>query len=1069
MEPGWTAGGLLRASRARAGLTQRQLAERSGVSIRTVRGLENNTVGRPQAASLHRLAVVLGLDPARLAAPPGEAAAESDTGPLRVDVLGPLAVRRGQQTITLASPLHRTLLGLLAIQPQRDVAIDEIIDTLWEAAPPRTCRELVHTYSGAVRRLLSAPGTGPVLVRGTQGYRLLLDTGQSDAADFGSLLTRAGQAAAEHAVLSAWQLYTEALACWRGPLLAGVGPWPQRQPAAIALTGQRTSAALAWADLGLRLARYRELIPALGALGASQPLHEGLAARLMLALAGAGQQAEALAVYDRLRDRLAAELGIDPGSELRSAQLRVLRGQLPEPVVTVAAATPPPAQLPTDCAEFTGRAAELAALDRLLTADPAARAAPVVVLTGMGGVGKTALAVRWARREQARYPDGQLYADLRGHGVTGPVRPLQVLAGFLAALGERTERIPDDEGQAAALLRTRLAGRRILILLDNALDAEQVRPLLPAAPGSAAIVTARSRLTGLVARDGAGLLAVRPLPAHDASALLASVLGDRGSAEPPETLAELAGLCAHLPLALRIAAANLAARPDYRLADYAAKLAAGDRLTGLAIAEDPQTAVRSTFELSCDALKPEHRRMFRLAGLVPGGTLTPADAAALADITPGLAESLLDLLSVRSLVDEYTPGRYRLHDLLRLYAAELAAAEETTADRVAALDRLARATLAALRRAAALLYPHLLHLPDEEDAEPAGSSPTLADSQAALAWLDAEQANVVALIVRLGETGRHALAWRLADRLTGYLHLRMKTVDGLTAARAARHAAIAVGDPAAMANAELQLGMLDDALSRHEEAARHFAAAARIARQAGWTACEATALNNLARAHWTAGRASQTIEYLNAALDLHRRSGRMAGEAVTLANLATARLELARSAEADGDHASARLDRHEAVRQLGTALEMHETLGDRRNEADTRRVLAEAHRDLGQIGPAADYVRQALQLAQEAADLRFEAASRNTLATIQARLGERDSCLAGHRRAQDLARQAGDSRQQADILVDLAGSLILLGRPREALLAVQDATAIAGKIGSPLIRRRCEYLLAALTRQHPGR
>jgi tetratricopeptide (TPR) repeat protein len=264
-----------------------------------------------------------------------------------------------------------------------------------------------------------------------------------------------------------------------------------------------------------------------------------------------------------------------------------------------------------------------------------------------------------------------------------------------------------------------------------------------------------------------------------------------------------------------------------------------------------------------------------------------------------------------------------------------------------------------------------------------------------------------------------------------------------------------------MASAELQLGMLDDVLSRHEEAARHFAGAARLAGQAGWTAGQATALNNLARARWTAGHASETIDRLTEALDLHRRSGRTAGEAVTLANLAVARLELARSADAASDRVAAGRDRQEALRQLATALRMHEALGDRRNEADTRRVLAEAHRDLGQPETAATYAREAVRLALESADLRFEAAARSTLATILVTLGEADAGLAEHRRARDLARQAGDPRQQADILVDLAGSLVRLDRPQEALLAVQDASAIADKIGSALVQRRCERLLAA--------
>jgi DNA-binding SARP family transcriptional activator/tetratricopeptide (TPR) repeat protein/DNA-binding XRE family transcriptional regulator len=1067
--------GLLRESRVRAGLTQHELAERAGVSVRTVRALENGAVARPQAASLRRLAAALDVDLAALL--PGSAA---DAGPadtlVRIDVLGALVVRRGAAAITVASPMLRKLLCLLAIQPGYEVGFEEIIDTLWEGQPPRTCRQLVHTYVAGLRRLLDDGTRDSVLPRTAQGYRLVLDAGQSDAAEFGELVTRAGRAGADGAALSAWQLYAEAVSCWRGPLLAGAGAWVQVHPAAIALTGRRTAAVLAWAELGLSLGKYSPLVPALRTLAVEQPLHEGVAARLMLALAGAGQQAEALAVYTDLRDRLSGELGVDPGPEISSAHLRVLRGQLPGAGLTAGASpqvSEPPAQLPMDCAGFTGRAGELQALDRVLVAG----GAPVAVITGMGGVGKTALAVRWAWRHRSRYPDGQLYADLRGHAITGPARPLGVLTGFLAALGESAERIPEDEGQAAALLRTRLEGKRILLLLDNALDAQQVRPLLPAAPGCAAIVTTRDRMTGLIARDGAVAVVVRPLPDAEAAALLVASMGERGDREPPAVVAELAGLCAHLPLALRIAAANLAARPSYRLADYVAALASGDRLAGLAVPEDEQAAVRSAFELSCDTLKPELRRMFRLAGLAPGPDLTVPAVAALAGIAASAAQSLLDRLVARNLVDEYAHGRYRLHDLLRLYAAELAGAEESAADRDAAIDRLAAHALAAVRSASELLYPHLLHLPDSggpdsggpdsggEDradggAEPAWGAPGFAAADAALAWLNAERANLVAVVVLLARHGRAEVALRLSDRLAGYFYMSSNSVDWLVAATAARQA-VSDDDPIAVACAELHLGMLRFMQSRYEDAAGHYAACTDQARRAGWVAGEAVALNNRASAYWHLGQAAETIELLTEALDAHRRTGRRAGEAVTIANIAAARLQLARSADAVTQAAAISEQRHEALRLLGQARDIHQALHDQRNEAETCRRIAEAYRDLGDLQQAAAHARQAITLAREVAVQRFEISARSTLATVLVRLGEPEQSLAEHTLARDLAAKAADPAQQAEVLMDLAESMAWLGRLEEALIIAQDVSAAADHFRIPLLQRRAEQAIAA--------
>jgi tetratricopeptide (TPR) repeat protein len=544
-------------------------------------------------------------------------------------------------------------------------------------------------------------------------------------------------------------------------------------------------------------------------------------------------------------------------------------------------------------------------------------------------------------------------------------------------------------------------------------------------------------------------------------------MGERGDGEPPTVVAELAGLCAHLPLALRIAAANLATRPSYRLADYVAALTSGDRLTGLAVSEDEQAAVRSAFELSCDTLKPELRRLFRLAGLAPGPDLTAPAVAALAGTTTIQAESLLDRLAARNLIDEYAHGRYRLHDLLRLYAAELAAAEESAADQDAAIDRLAAHAMAAVRSASEMLYPHLLHLPDStgpDSSGPDSSEAEFADAAVALAWLNAERANLVALVALLAQLGRAESALRISDRLTGYFHMTSNSVDWLVVVTAARRA-VSDDVPIYVACAEMQLGMLRSVQSRYEAAAGHLADSVGQARRAGWVAGEAVALNNQAIACWKLGRAAETIELLTEALDAHRRSGRAVGEAVTIANIAAARLELARSADAAAGQAAAGATaadehRHEALRLLGQARDMHQVLNDQRNEAETCRRIAEAYRDLDDLEPAASHARQAITLARQAAVQRFEISARSTLATILLRLGENEQALAEHTLARDLAAKAGDPAQQAEVLMDLAETMARLGRLEEALLIAQDVSAAADHLRMPLLRCRAKDVIA---------
>jgi DNA-binding SARP family transcriptional activator/tetratricopeptide (TPR) repeat protein len=1105
-------GAWLRRLRTSAGLTQAQLAAQARVGVRTVRDLERGA--RPRAASLHRLAGAFGLDAAQLdtlvrAAERGDrprprdgraavretaadTAEDENEAQLRVDVLGPLRVRHGQSPVAIPSAMQRTLLGLLAVQPDRVVGGEEIIDALWGIDPPRTCRELVRTHASGLRRLLAAPGTPAAaapLRREQTGYRLRLGPHGSDAARFEDSAARARRAASAGAAQSAWQLYGEALGCWRGPLLAGEGPWRLHHPAVVALTALRSAAAMEWADIGLGLGSYSRTAQTLQPLCAEEPLHEGLAARLMLAWAGEGRQAAALALYGDMRTRLDVGLGVKPGPELREAHLRVLHGRLPlvtRPVGNGRVSAPtedgaaavkapssavadvravlavPPAQLPADIVGFTGRTAALRVLDTLL-APAGLGAAPIAVLTGMGGVGKSALAVRWARAGRARFPDGQLFADLRGDGVGRPARPLEVLAGFLGGLGVAPEQVPVREDQASALLRSLLDGRRVLVLLDNAASVEQVRPLLAASPGCATLVTSRVRLGGLVARDGAGLLPVEPLSAAESADLLAQAIGGARARAEREAVAEIARLCAHLPLALRIAAANLAIRPTHRVADHVARLAAGGRLDALAIEGDPQTAVRAAFELSCAALDPRELRVFRLTGLAPGPDVTAEQAAAFAGLAPAEAGACLARLADRNLLTEHALGRFRAHDLVRLYAIELVEGAEDAPSRAAAQERLTAYYLAGTQRASRLLYPHLLSVPDVPGEEPLpgaraedGIGPVFEHRQAALDWLDTERSGLIAMIVQLADTLATRPALALAERLNGYFVLRADRVYWPTIARIALQAAALDGKAARLSFAWLQCGMATTAAADYDFAFGHFSRSAKAARQAGWGAGEAVALNNLATSLWALGRFDEAVERFGEALALHRLSGRTAGEASTLSNLGAARLELAR--EQGPEPGRAQLE--EAKGLIERARTLDRAIGDRRNESGTTRLLAEVHREIGDHAHALDLARSAVNLAVETRDVRLESAARSTLATLLARTGRPQQALVEHERAQQIARSANAAKQTARALVDLADTYALLGQFEHAALAASDACAMAVRANSAALRRSAERVRA---------
>lgn len=639
---------------------------------------------------------------------------------VQLRLLGPVEIEvNNGRLLSLGTGRLRTVAAILISEVNQVITVSRMIDLAWDADPPARARGVVHNHVHRLRQLLV--GQAEIATRG-QGYVLLADPCAVDVNRFRYLVSNAHEAEPRTAVAKLRQ----ALGLWRGEPLADVPGERVRRTLGVGLTQARVAALQELGSKLLMLGRYGELITELTAWLAEHPLHEELTALLMRALQASGRQAEALDHFHRTRRHLEDRLGIDPGPALSETYLAVLGGKsaAAPPFALRPSAGPGPgpgsaprshpgpgpgpeptapydpaaaygsccpsapltslAQLPPRIADFCGRVGEIVALDQKLDRLPRP---DCVVLAGGGGTGKTTLAVHWAHRHKAEFPDGQLFADLRGFE-RPPMRPGTVLGTFLRALGVAEAKIPESLTERSALYRSLLAGRRMLVLLDNAGTAEQARPLLPAAPGCLAVVTSRRRLSGLVVRDGAALVTVGPFIVDDALELLGNALGRARVAADPAAARELVERCDRLPLALRIAAARLMAHPDWSLESWTSKLADERRRLQELSAHDADLAVEACLYLSYRALSSGAARLFRLLGLHPGPEVDVDAAAALAGRDLERTHRHLAELSDAHLVEEQVQGHFVRTELVRIYAEQLVTSEETPADRDLARQRL---------------------------------------------------------------------------------------------------------------------------------------------------------------------------------------------------------------------------------------------------------------------------------------------------------------------------------------------------------------------------------------------
>jgi DNA-binding SARP family transcriptional activator len=687
------------------------------------------------------------------------------TPKLEFCLLGPLVVRRGGVVLPVPRGRQRAMLAVLLLNAGRVVSVGEMAETLWGPSPLPSAPVTVRNYVKRLRRVLGDADQARILTR-SPGYVIRVDPGELDVARFEVLLEGARSAARAGSWAAAADQARAALALWRGEPLADVKSEALALREVPRLAELRLQAAELRIDAELRLGRQGVVIADLERMAAAHPLREHLHARLMLALYRDGRQAEALAAYQHARRVLVDELGAEPGAELRELHRQILTagpvlagpqsGQPPQGGARPAGARPGPVvprELPGPVAQFMGRAAELANLAGMLERASVQRPGTLVIsaITGMAGVGKTALALQWAHRMADRFPDGQLHVNLRGYDPGQPISAADALAGFLRSLGVAEPDIPAGTGERAARYRSLVAGRRMLIMIDNARDVEQVRPLLPGSPSCAAVVTSRDALAGLVARDGAARLELGLLPPAEAVGLLRALIGERVEAEP-EATRTLAGYCARLPLALRVAAERAAAAPAISLADLTSELAdQQERLDLLDAAGDQLTAVRAVFSWSVRHLDDEAARAFRLLGLHPGADFDAYAAAALTDTPLRQARWLLHRLARAHLIQAAGTGRYGLHDLLRAYAADQAAIRDSEQEQGMALTRLFDHYLATAAVAAGALFPAD---PDQPAVpQPAGLVPPITSPATALAWLDAQGPTLVAAAAHATDHG----------------------------------------------------------------------------------------------------------------------------------------------------------------------------------------------------------------------------------------------------------------------------------------------------------------------------
>ncbi|MER7677501.1 BTAD domain-containing putative transcriptional regulator [Streptomyces sp. NPDC096934] len=955
-----------------------------------------------------------------------------ESAALRFSVLGPVRAWRGGETLPTGSPQQRALLAALLLREGRTATSGELIDALWGDEPPSQALAAVRTYASRLRKALD-PG---VLISESGGYAIRLSEGAGtlDLAEAQEMSADAEKAKHSGDLGLARDMLNRALDLWDGEPLASVpGPYADTQRAR--LDEWRLQLLESRLDMDLEQGCHAEAVSELTALTAAHPLRERLRELLMLALYRSGRQAEALAVYADTRRLLADELGVDPRAGLKELQQRILQADpgLAEPSAPAAepvAAPIRPAQLPATVTDFTGRAAFVQELSDVLAAASTeeGRVMAVSALAGIGGVGKTTLAVHVAHRARAAFPDGQLYVDLQGAGQR-PAEPETVLGSFLRALGTPASSIPDSLEERAALYRSVLDGRRVLVLLDNARDAAQVRPLLPGMEGCAALVTSRVRMVDLA---GAHLVDLDVMSPEEALQLFTRIVGQERVASEREAALDVVAACGFLPLAIRIAASRLAARRTWTVSVLAAKL--GDERRRLDELQAGDLAVKATFELGYGQLEPAQARAFRLLGLADGPDISLAAAAAVLALPAEDTEDLLESLVDTSLLESAAPGRYRYHDLVRLYARACAERDEQPpSERDAALSRLLDFYLATTAGVYAIDRPGDRLVEHLEATEYPGL--VFEDRHQAQDWLYAEAVCTLACVRQSMSAGMLVRAVDLLWAACDLAESGANSKEYEAVAAAAEAAAQEAGAARAQGRALTTLAFVHHITGRFDPADRAAGRALELALASADPLTSCWSSNILGVIAIYQNRHEDGEAHLTRAIENFRACEDRPGEASALCNLSRIHLATGRTASAV------------ALAQQGT--DMYDGMDHALKGANGRYALGLALTQSGQLSQAVDRFQEALAVFRDSRQRLWEGMTLFRLAEADVAARRPAQAAANAELALTVLRGIGGDWRRGNVLTVLGRSLSAIGQSGRAQVCWREALDIFEAMGAP--------------------